>query len=240
MKKCLIYLFTAAIITTPVFLSCSKEKNAVRGIIMTTRKSHVQFTVEYDGPRRTYINVYVDWGDGTKEKSEVWLSEEWRFRGCSFTHEYSSSSIHTITVTGGKITRLDCSDNELISLDVRSVPTLEDLTCHDNRLISLDLSKNRALKSLDCRYNRLTGLNVSEHKKLYSINLQFNHMSAEALNALFGTLHNATLSYASSKSISVSNNGPNYDGSGAANCDQSIAEARGWKVSAGYMGTIDD
>jgi len=75
------------------------------------------------------------------------------------------------------------------------------LRCHVNQLTSLDVSKNTALRYLDCRNNNL---------------------QADALNALFESLHdNAT---SGDKFISIGSN------SGTNTCDRSIATAKGWRV----------
>ena len=52
---------------------------------------------------------------------------------------------------------LDCSDNELTSLDVSKNTNLGFLACYNNQLTSLDLSKNTALTELDCFLNQIKG-----------------------------------------------------------------------------------
>jgi len=54
-----------------------------------------------------------------------------------------------------------------------------------------------------------------------------NYMEADALDALFHTLNDIP----ETKSILISNNGPNRDGTGTAGCDRTIAESKGWTVS---------
>ena len=59
------------------------------------------------------------------------------------------------------ITRLDCSENQLTSLDVSQNSALIGLWCYSNQLTSLDVSGCTALTRLDCQTNRLTSLDVS-------------------------------------------------------------------------------
>ena len=52
---------------------------------------------------------------------------------------------------------LDCSNNQLTSLDVSNNYRLTNLDCSNNQLSSLDFSKN-ILGDLDCRNNPLRSL----------------------------------------------------------------------------------
>ena len=64
------------------------------------------------------------------------------------------------------LTALDCSFNELDSLDVSGCPGLTSLICQLCGLTTLDVSKNTALDRLICTGNRLTSLDVSNHSAL--------------------------------------------------------------------------
>lgn len=48
---------------------------------------------------------------------------------------------------------LDCSDNELLFLDVSANTVLKSLNCSHNNLLSLDLSSCKKLKDLDISFN---------------------------------------------------------------------------------------
>ena len=67
------------------------------------------------------------------------------------------------------LTELDCSYNNLTSLDVSNNTKLEKLHCHNNQLEGLDLSKNTKLTALGCSDNKLTSLNVSKNTKLITL-----------------------------------------------------------------------
>ena len=71
----------------------------------------------------------------------------------------------TITIRGD-VTELNCSWNQLTSLDVSKNTALTGLYCYNNQLTSLDVSKNTALKVLDCSYNQLTSLDLSQNTAL--------------------------------------------------------------------------
>ena len=53
---------------------------------------------------------------------------------------------------------LDCSRNEIVTLDVSSLARLTELDCSQNRLTRLDLGQLRGLVRLDCAENELASL----------------------------------------------------------------------------------
>ena len=73
---------------------------------------------------------------------------------------------------------LDCSYNQLTSLDLSKNTALTELCCYENQLTSLDLSKNTALKSLDCGYNQLTSLDLSKNTALKSLLCGYNQLTS--------------------------------------------------------------
>ena len=61
---------------------------------------------------------------------------------------------------------LDCSGNQLTTLDVTKLTNLKNLFCSDNQLTTLDVTKLTDLETLDCRGNQLTTLDVTKLTKL--------------------------------------------------------------------------
>ena len=126
------------------------------------------------------------------------------------------------------LTKLHCSGNYITSLDLGYSTSLTELFCSRNKLTTLDVSWNSQLIVLDCSSNaadpdhRLSSLDLSRNSWLKNVGCSANGFSENALNALFGTLHdNATpKEYA----IDVTGNPGSYL------CDPTIAEAKGWKV----------
>ena len=158
---------------------------------MTTEKSgRFQFYLKGSGV------ATVDWGDGSEK---VMLTID---GSTSFSHDYPSATIRTISINGDNITEFAASgDFNITSLDVSHCTELTRLYAH-SLLTSVDLSKNTSLKSIEVQDNRLT---------------------TEALNALFGTLHSNSFE-GGSKIIYV------YGNPGEKTCDRSIAERKGWTV----------
>ena len=168
--------------------------------------------------------VMIDFGDGITEKVSFAKNDKWKV----VKHEYSARTMHTITLTG-EVTGLDCMDNKITTIDVNGNPELESLFCSKNELTNLDVSHLLRLVSLACNENQLTSLDVSRQTKLEKLQCRYNFMNADALNALFMSLPSSS----DPKQIWISNNGPDYNGSGSRECDVTIAEQKGWKVLKG-------
>jgi len=68
---------------------------------------------------------------------------------------------------------LDSSANQLTAIDVSNNIDLEVLNCSLNQLATLDISNNTNLKELDCSVNRLTTIDVSNNTDLEVLNCFF-------------------------------------------------------------------
>ena len=75
------------------------------------------------------------------------------------------------------LTRLDCTYNQLTTLDVSGCTALAELYCNNNQLTSLDVSKNTALTELDCGGNQLTSLDVSKNTALTKLDCGSNQLT---------------------------------------------------------------
>ncbi|MES2747316.1 MAG: T9SS type A sorting domain-containing protein [Bacteroidota bacterium] len=73
--------------------------------------------------------------------------------------------------------RLDCSNNQLTSLNVSSLINLYDISCHHNQLTYFNFTNIPNLNLLDCRNNQLTSLDFSGTNSSTSymyVNCSFN------------------------------------------------------------------
>jgi len=75
------------------------------------------------------------------------------------------------------ITSLDCSFNDISSLDVSNNINLKDLVCYYNPLSTLDVSNNIALEMLICYGNTLNILDVSNNPNLNDLMCNYNQLS---------------------------------------------------------------
>ena len=81
------------------------------------------------------------------------------------------------------LTTLDCSNNQLTSLDMSGCTSLQTLNCSYNQLTSLDVSGYTSLQTLNCNHcNSMTFLNVSGCTSLMTLNCK-NCLSPLSLNA---------------------------------------------------------
>lgn len=69
---------------------------------------------------------------------------------------------------------LDCSRNELTTLDVSRNTALKTLICDRNRIESLDMTWLKELQVLNCRNNRLSTMDVSQNPELISFKCGMN------------------------------------------------------------------
>lgn len=104
--------------------------------------------------------VEVDWGNGEIETMTIDNESIVRLEG--------NSKGTTVRITG-LIDYFDCSENDLLSLDVTHNATLATLDCYWTNITALDLSKNPELGKLDCSYNEIGTLDLSNNTKLFSL-----------------------------------------------------------------------
>jgi len=112
----------------------------------------------------------INWGDGTPSDTLPLFKKY----VSSKSHRLRRVDSCVITITGGDITLLYCSENNLTALDVSKSPKLKELYCSLNNLTTLDLSKNTKLTELYCSFNDLTSLDVSNNTKLRDLICYYN------------------------------------------------------------------
>ena len=90
-----------------------------------------------------------------------------------------SSSINDLTGIQNflALTNLNCSYNQLTSLDVNKNMALTYLNCSYNKVTVLNVSKNIALTYLNCSYNQLTALDVSKNNVIKSLYCGSNQLT---------------------------------------------------------------
>lgn len=116
----------------------------------------------------------IDWGDG--------LVENVRSNG----QEAVSGTLkgNTITVTGDRVTFLDCSSMELTDVDVSDALFLKTLYCSDNDLVSLSIQSNGFLENLDCSGNKIKYLSLSFQRFLRCLDCSRNELKSLSLSSL--------------------------------------------------------
>lgn len=90
----------------------------------------------------------------------------------------SSNNLSTLDVSQNTaLEYLDCDLNNLSTLDVSQNTALIELICEANNLTTLDSSKNMALEYLDCEANNLSTLNLGQNMALEFLYCNQNNLS---------------------------------------------------------------
>ncbi|MDR2499323.1 MAG: leucine-rich repeat domain-containing protein, partial [Tannerellaceae bacterium] len=97
----------------------------------------------------------------------------------------SYNDLTSLNVSGlANLKKLDCSDNELTSLKVSGLSALEVFDCSCNELASLKLSGLANLKNLNCWSNQLTSLDLSGLTNLTELDCDYNNLSSLDISKL--------------------------------------------------------
>ena len=117
----------------------------------------------------------------------------------------TNNNINTLNLSSNKkLTTLFCSENKLNTLDVSNNQELTTLFCHNNNLNTL-LTGNAPITLLVCHHNKLTALDVDENTNLTTINAAFNEFTS--LNVTRNTnLHALDVSNNQLTSLDLSTN----------------------------------
>ena len=163
MKRIIFYIIVL-ILTSTYTVAANEPKQ----MTMTTSKlGEVWIGLEGSG------TATIDWGDGTPTET-ITLSDSL----AAYGHNYSNTIARTISITGKNITRLECSFNQLTSLDVSRNTTLKQLGCSFNQLTSLNINRNTELAFLSCLHNLLTSLDISRNTELISLSCGNNLLTS--------------------------------------------------------------
>ena len=127
-----------------------------------------------DAVFRNIVDDYDDDGNGSLSVEE-----------CGNVTELSVDYSENLTSLEGiryfyALTYLDCSSNQLTSLDLSGLTALTYLDCsgYNNQLTSLDLSGLTALTTLDCSFNQLTSLDVGGLTTLTGLDCSGNRLTS--------------------------------------------------------------
>ena len=171
MKKYYSYLIVVGMFLSTIFTSCNKDEDVIDpGIMQMSTKVVGEVTIALDGTGL----ITIDWGDGPAKVTETLSFDTY----VEFSHNYSTPNIRTIRIYGDNIVGLNCSNNQLTSLDVSRNVALTGLYCFDNQLTSLDISKNSMLFHLGCGGNQLTSLDMTKNVALNSLQCGNNQLTS--------------------------------------------------------------
>jgi len=101
----------------------------------------------------------------------------------SNTETILNATGETVTLTG-KITELECYENQLTALNVKDCTSLQRLNCFSNQLPELEVQGLIALKTLQCNNNQLPELDVRGLSSLIEIYCSGNQLTELVVQGL--------------------------------------------------------
>ena len=109
----------------------------------------ISYTQYVNIPDTAFLHTLIERGVDADEDSLISYAEAEAITSLNV----SDKNISDMTVIEAfvNLTYLDCSHNQLTSLDVSGCTVLESLYCGENQLTSLDVSNNTTLTKLQCR-----------------------------------------------------------------------------------------
>ena len=113
----------------------------------------------------------------TNGDAEIQVSEAIVFNGTIDCNNLNISDLTGIADFTA-LTELECTNNQLTSLDVSANTALTTLRCANNQLTSLDVSAATALSFFQCQNNQLTSLDVSNNTALIILSCYGNQLTS--------------------------------------------------------------
>ncbi len=81
------------------------------------------------------------------------------------------------------VTYLGVSGSKIKNLKgIEDFTSLKTLDCSNNELVNLNISNNKLLRVLDCKNNKLNFIDISENKNLIKFNVEGNKMNNYGYN----------------------------------------------------------
>lgn len=94
------------------------------------------------------------------------------------TLDCTNNQLTSLNLSGlSNLVRLSCGDNKLTSLNFSGLTSLTHLVCYANQLTSLNFDGLTGLEFLDCSENKLTELNLSKLTKLTTLKCYKNQLN---------------------------------------------------------------
>ena len=93
--------------------------------------------------------------------------------------ECTNNQLTSLNLSGlPNLLKLSCGSNPLTSLNLSGLTSLTNLVCYNNKLTSLNLDGLTGLEFLDCSENQLTSLDVSKLTKLTTLKCYKNQLTS--------------------------------------------------------------
>ena len=175
MKKRVLALITAAVMVLammPAMAFAESDSSNAENLIAVNEENFPD-----ENFREFIMDEYV------YDEDDLYVSREYLADVSYLDLEYWNISDLTGIEYFKGLTELDCSDNDLIALDVSALINLEYLDCRNNQLISLNVDGLTELNDLYCDNNQLTKLDMSSCAELDELYCKNNNISTLILNS---------------------------------------------------------
>jgi len=126
-------------------------------------------------PDAKFKQSLIDLGVDENSDGQIQLSEAQIITSLKL----SSKSISSLSGIEAfvNLTSLNCSDNQLTTLDVSKNTALTIFGCNKNQLTTIDVSKNTALTILNCRENKLSAIDIRMNTALTRLLCEMNQLT---------------------------------------------------------------
>lgn len=141
----------------------------------------------------------------------------------------SSNELETLDLSNNEsLTALTCANNKLKTLTLPTGPTLKYVDCSYNRLVLLDLSNHASIKILSCSNNSIALLTLPENSALTWMDCSMNQIGKSSMESLINSMPTI-----SSGTFRVIKQDFHDEGNVACTTEQiSAVKAKGWRVEA--------
>ncbi len=143
-------------------------------------KDFIVIPLEVYIPDPNFLNALISNGVDKNKDKKIQNSEAEVVTslGLSYKNISNLTGIEAFT----KLKQLNCSNNNLSTLDVSNNSALTGLDCSFNKLSTLDVSKNAIITTLNCSNNQLSILDVSANSVLNNLYCVGNQLSTLEVN----------------------------------------------------------
>ena len=141
----------------------------------------------------------------------------------------SANELETLDLSNNEsLTALTCANNKLKTLTLPTGPTLKYVDCSYNRLVLLDLSNHASIKNLNCSNNSIALLTLPENSALTWMDCSMNQIGKSSMESLINSMPTI-----SSGTFRVIKQDFHDEGNVACTTEQiSAVKAKGWRVEA--------
>lgn len=145
----------------------------------TNFRAYVQKNIDSDGDNILEFEEIKEVSELTVSNMSITSLAGIEYFTQMFYLDCSGNQLTSLDVSNNvALTTLDCADNQLTSLGVSNTPALTYLYCKNNQLTSLNVSNNTALTCLYCENNQLTSLDVSNNTALIRLYCDGNQLTS--------------------------------------------------------------